>query len=124
MTNNKKIIGNNIKTFIDSRELRHEWVMERVGIGNDEFYDMLDGIGIIDGHVSKINEFFGIDDPMYFRKTDIEFKKPKVYLNRKEGLLRQVALSYPGKIPPNLKEGLEVFVELVELVDVLKATSK
>lgn len=120
----KKIVGNNIKTFIESRERKHSWVIERTGIKKNAYYDMLNGKDIIDEHITKLNRLFRIKDPMYFYKTDFDYAKPKNLLNRKENFLNHVTLSYQGEITPELIEGFEVFFDFVELIDVLKATTE
>ncbi|MFJ8414056.1 hypothetical protein ACQKNN_13310 [Bacillus paramycoides] len=75
-------------------------------------------------HVTKLSDFFEIDDPMYFYKTDFDYAKPKNILNRKdrkETFLKQVTA---GENSNELNEGLEVFFDLVELIDVLKAVQE
>ncbi|ONG61245.1 hypothetical protein [Bacillus cereus] len=124
MNDINKIVGQNIQTFLESRNLNNLWVMERAEIDKNDFYDMLNGTCNISEHVTKLHKFFDIDDPMYFYKTDYNYAKPKDLLNHKENLLNLVALSNPGKITPGLNEGLEVFVDFVELIDVLKATTQ
>ncbi|MGE7888994.1 hypothetical protein ACQKN7_16725 [Bacillus cereus] len=116
MSDINKIVGENIRVFIESRELKNSWVMESAGIGKNAFYDMLNGKGNIEEHIKKLSDFFEIDDPMYFFKTDYDYKKPKNILNRKERALELVG----DKDSPELNEGIEVFLELVELIDVLK----
>ncbi|HDX9701703.1 TPA: hypothetical protein ROY42_005626 [Bacillus thuringiensis] len=112
----KKIVGNNIKTFIESRERKNSWVIERTGIGKNAYYDMLNGKGNIDEHITKLNTLFGIKDPMYFYKTDYDYNKPRVIFNRKEIALKLVG----DKNNRELNDGIEVFLELAELIDVLK----
>lgn len=94
--------------------------MERAGIDKNAFYDMLNGKGNIDEHIKKLNEFFKIDDPMYFYKSDYDYAKPKNSLHRKEALLKQVA----GEDNHELKDGIDVFFEFVKLIDVLKAVQE
>ncbi|USK99661.1 hypothetical protein [Bacillus tropicus] len=76
-----KIAGKNIRVFIESRELKNSWVMERAGIGKNAFYNMLNGKGNIEEHIKKLSDFFEIDEPMYFYKTDYDYNKPKSILN-------------------------------------------
>ncbi|XLP21843.1 hypothetical protein ACFMB7_25480 [Bacillus toyonensis] len=124
MSDINKIAGENIRVFIESRERKNSWIMERAGIDKNAFYDMLSGKGNIDVQVTKLSEFFEIDDPMYFYKTDFDYAKPKTILNRKnkkEAFLKQVTAGENGK---ELNEGLEVFLDFVELIDVLKATQE
>ncbi|MES9697343.1 hypothetical protein ABWK42_08510 [Bacillus sp. JJ927] len=124
MSEINKIAGENIKVFIESRELKNSFVMERAGIGKNAFYDMLNGKGNIEEHIKKLSDFFEIDDPMYFYKTDYDYAKPKNILNRKdrkETFLKQVTA---GENSKDLNEGLEVFFDLVELIDVLKAVQE
>ncbi|PEU81499.1 hypothetical protein CN394_11090 [Bacillus anthracis] len=68
MINSNKIAGENIKKFIESRELNVNWVMERTGIDRAAFYNMLSGTGNVDVYVARINELFGIKDPTFFYK--------------------------------------------------------
>ncbi|MCU7667452.1 hypothetical protein [Bacillus thuringiensis] len=121
MSDTNKIAGENIRVFIESRELKNSWIMERAGIGENDFYDMLNGKGNIDVHVTKLNNYFKINDPMYFYKTDFDYAKPKNLLNRKETFLKQVTV---GENSNELNEGLEVFFDFVELIDVLKAVQE
>ncbi|MBJ7986911.1 hypothetical protein [Bacillus cereus] len=124
MSEINKIAGENIKVFIESRELKNSFVMERAGIGKNAFYDMLNGKGNIEEHIKKLSDFFEIDDPMYFYKTDYDYANPKNILNRKdrkETFLKQVTA---GENSKDLNEGLEVFFDLVELIDVLKAVQE
>ncbi|MGE7888988.1 hypothetical protein ACQKN7_16695 [Bacillus cereus] len=123
MNDINKIVGQNIQTFLESRDLNNLWVMERAEIDKKAFYDMLNGNGNIGEHVTKLHKFFGINDPMYFYKTDYNYAKPKNPLNRKENFKNHVALSNPGEITPELNEGLEVFFDFVDLIDILKATT-
>ncbi|MGG0299575.1 hypothetical protein ABEY59_05475 [Bacillus albus] len=121
MSDINRIVGENIRVFIESRELKHSWIMERARIDENAFYDMLSGKGNIDGQVTKLSEFFKINDPMYFYKTDFDYAKPKTILNkkdRKETLLKRATV---GENSKELNEGLEVFFDFVELIDVLKA---
>ncbi|HDR7257905.1 TPA: hypothetical protein QCX12_001552 [Bacillus paranthracis] len=119
-----KVVGENIRVFIESRELKDSWVMEMSGIDVNAFYDMLSGKGNIDVQVTKLSDLFGIDDPMYFYKTDFDYAKPKNILNRKdrkEAFVKQVTA---GENSKELNEGLEVFLDFVELIDVLKAVQE
>ncbi|HDX9711788.1 TPA: hypothetical protein ROY21_003685 [Bacillus cereus] len=118
MSEINKIAGEHIRVFIESRELKNSWVMERAGIGKNAFYDMLNGKGNIEEHIKKLSNFLKIDDPMYFYKTDYDYAKPKNPLHRKEALLKQVA---DGENNQDLRNGIEVFFDFVELIDVLKA---
>ncbi|MGE7633636.1 hypothetical protein ACQKMZ_15280 [Bacillus paramycoides] len=121
MSEINKIAGENIRIFIESRDLKNSWVMEITGIGKNAFYDMLNGKGNTEEHIKKLSDFFEIDDPMYFYKTDYDYAKPKNPLHRKEALLKQVA---GGNNNHELKDGIEVFFEFVELIDVLKAVQE
>ncbi|MDA2770042.1 MULTISPECIES: hypothetical protein [Bacillus cereus group] len=94
--------------------------MERTGIGKNAFYDMLKGKDNIAEHINRLSDFFEINDPMYFYKTDYDYNKPKSTLNRKEMALKPV----DGEGNHELNEGIEVFLELVELIDVLKAVQE
>ncbi|MGM1462929.1 hypothetical protein [Bacillus cereus group sp. BceL310] len=109
-----KIADENIRVFIESRELKNSWVMERAGIGENAFYDMLNGKDNIEEHIKKLSNFLKIDNPMYFYKTDYDYAKPKKPLDRK----KQVA---DGENNHNRRDGIEVFFDFVELIDVLKA---
>lgn len=113
-----KIVDKNIRVFIESRKLKNSWVMERAGIGKNAFYDMLNGKGNIDVNVTKLNNFFNIDDPMYFYKTNFDYAKPKNLLKKKETFLKQVTVEDNSN---ELNEGFEVFFDFVELIDILKA---
>lgn len=120
MSEINKIAGKNIRVFIESRDLKNSFVMERTGISKNAFYNMLNGKGNIEEHIKKLSDFFGIDDPMYFFKTNYDYKKPKNILNRKERALELV----DDKDSSELNEGIEVFLELVELIDVLKVAQE
>lgn len=54
---NNKIAGENIRVFIESRELKNSWVMERTDIGENAFYDMLNGKDNIEEHIKKLSNF-------------------------------------------------------------------
>ncbi|MED1114025.1 hypothetical protein [Bacillus paramycoides] len=124
MSDINKIAGENIRVFIESRELKHSWIMARAAIDENDFYDVLNGKGNMDVHISKLSNFFKIKDPMYFYKTNFDYAKPKNIFNRenrKEALLKQVTVGANSK---ELNEGLEAFLDLVELIDVLKAVQE
>ncbi|MGN4423545.1 hypothetical protein ACTFQN_06790 [Bacillus cereus group sp. MYBK30-1] len=124
MSEINKVVGENIRVFIESRELKGSWVMEMAGIDENAFYDMLSGKGNIDVQVTKLSDLFGIDDPMYFYKTDFDYAKPKNILNRKDRKEAFVMQVTAGENSKELNEGLEVFLDLVELIDVLKAVQE
>ncbi|GAB6461949.1 hypothetical protein bcgnr5390_11820 [Bacillus luti] len=73
MTDIQKVVGDNIKTFVESRERKHSWVIERTGIEKNTYYDMLHGKGIIDENITKLNRLFRIKDPMYFYPLPAEY---------------------------------------------------
>ncbi|WP_255292085.1 hypothetical protein [Bacillus thuringiensis] len=52
-----KIAGENIRVFIESRDLMNSFVMERTGISKNAFYDMLNGKGNIQEHKKKLSDF-------------------------------------------------------------------
>ena len=124
MSDINKIVGENIRVFIESRELKNSWIIERAGIDKTAFYDMLNGKGNIDKHITKLSNFFGIDDPMYFYKTDVNYAKPKNLLDRKGDFFKSIGFDHKNINNQEFKEGLEVFLEFVELIDILKATTE
>ncbi|WP_088349019.1 hypothetical protein [Bacillus cereus] len=120
MSDINKIVGENIREFIESRDLMNSWVMERAGIEENAFYDMLNGKSNIEEHIKKLSVFLKIDDPMYFYKTNYDYNKTKSILNHKEMALKLVG----GEDNHKLNEGIEVFLEFVGLIDVLKAVQE
>ncbi|EOO17201.1 hypothetical protein HB665_28845 [Bacillus paranthracis] len=121
MSDINKIAGENIRVFIESRDLMNTFLMERTGICKNAFYYILNGKGNIEEYIKKLSDFLKIDDSMYFYKTDYDYAKPKKPLHRKEALLKQV----PGRNNNyELKDSIEVFFEFVELIDVLKAVQE
>ncbi|HFK1498008.1 TPA: hypothetical protein ACGXMW_002258 [Bacillus paranthracis] len=124
MSEINKIVGKNIKTFLESRKLNNTWVIDRIDINKNAFYDMLNGKGCVDIHVAKINKLFGIKDPLYFYQTNFDYTKSKNRLNRKDVFFKHIDLSHSEDITSELNEGFEVFLEFVELIDILKATTK
>ncbi|BCD00023.1 hypothetical protein BC30048_2925 [Bacillus cereus] len=124
MINSNKIIGENIKSFIESRDLRMDWVMEMAGIDRTAFYDMLKGKGKIDIHVNKINELFGIDALNFFYTSNRNDYRRVNHLDRKGNFFKSIGLEHNNINEQELKECLEVFLEFVELIDILKAMTE
>lgn len=118
-----KRAGENIRKFIESKKISNTWVIKRTGIGKTAFYDMLNGKGRVDVHVEKLNKLFGIKDPTFFYKLEIDEQKVVDHLDRKGNFLNYVASTH-GEIDEKLTRGFEVFLELVELTDVLKSSTK
>ncbi|MBZ8121039.1 hypothetical protein [Bacillus thuringiensis] len=126
-----KILGRNIRNFLESRDLNKVWVMKGADIEEHIFDDILSGKEKIDihVHVAKITKLFGIKDPAYFYQTNFNYTKPRNQLTRKqlnckENFLEYISSSHKGTVTPELKEGFEVFMDIVELIDILKATTK
>ncbi|HFJ9467883.1 hypothetical protein [Bacillus cereus group sp. BfR-BA-01495] len=120
MINSNKIAGENIKKFIESRGLNINWIMERADIDRTTFNNMLKGIGKLDVYIDRINKLFGIEDPNFFYNGEISDYQKINYLDRKGNFFTVIEKSYNGSCDPKLKEDLEIFLELVELLDVLK----
>ncbi|PGB04695.1 hypothetical protein [Bacillus toyonensis] len=121
-----KILGRNIQAFLESRDLDKVWVRKRADIEERIFDDMLSGKEKIDiyVYVAKINKLFGIKDPAYFYQTNFNYTKPRNQLNCKEDFLEYISSSPKGNGTLELNEEFEVFFEFVELIDILKATTK
>ncbi|PGU51912.1 hypothetical protein COD70_26240 [Bacillus cereus] len=124
MVNSNKIIWGNIKSFIECRELSMDWVMERADIDRTAFYDMLKGKEEIDIYVKKINELFDIDDPNFFYTSNRNDYKKVNHLDRKGNFFKSIGLEHKNINERELKDGLEIFLEFVELIDILKATTE
>ncbi|HFO1035180.1 TPA: hypothetical protein ACHIRZ_004469 [Bacillus paranthracis] len=123
MINKNKIAGENIKNFIESRELNDSWVMERANIDRIAYYEMLGGRGEMDINIAKINKFFKINDPTFFYNEKRNYNRKINHLDRKGNFFKSVGLLHTDHKSQKLKEGLEVFLEFVELLDILKATT-
>ncbi|MBB6446737.1 hypothetical protein [Bacillus benzoevorans] len=123
MSETKVIIAENIKKYIDTKGIKHNWIIERIGISKPTFYKLLKGEGNINQFEEKILKLFRLKDPFYFHRTDIDLPKSLAELNRPENFMDYVALSYHGEENLEFNKGMEVFREFVELIDVLHSVS-
>lgn len=73
-----KQVGENIKVFLESRQIRKEWVAGRMAISNEEFVDVLEGKESIEKTkeiVTQIQKVFGIKHEDYFMRDNFNYKK-------------------------------------------------
>src|SRR5690625_4384254 len=124
MSKTKKIIGENVKVFLEAKGVKHKWVMERLGISKGAFYGFLKGEGNVDQFEEKILKLFRISDPFYFHRKEIELPRGLSEKLEEQNFMDFAVLSLNGKVNDEFKEGMKVFREFVELVDVLEPLSK
>lgn len=124
MSETKKIIGNNVKRFLEAKGVKHRWVMERLNISKGAFYGFLKGEGNVDQFEEKILKLFRIGDPFYFHRKEIELPKSIKEKIREQNFINFAALSLNGEVDDEFKAGMKVFREFVELIDVLEPLSK
>jgi len=70
----KENIGENIKQYIANKGIRQDWVIDRLRIDKEVFYNILNGHGDVYLYEEKIRNLFRIKDPRYF-KRDSELSK-------------------------------------------------
>lgn len=78
MVNTNKIVGQNVKKYIESKGIKHSWVMERTGIKKTAYYNFLKGEGNVEEYVAKINKLFRIKDPFFFTRQIWNSKKKRL----------------------------------------------
>jgi|HigsolmetaGSP11D_1036233.scaffolds.fasta_scaffold11714_3 hypothetical protein len=123
MAKTNKIVGQNVKEYIERKGLKHSWVMERTGIKKTAYYKFLKGEGNVEEYVEKINKLFRINDPFFFYKEDMAFTEKTLKRSRSDSFMDYVALSFHGTVDEELKKGMQLFGEMVELIDVLKSVT-
>lgn len=123
MSETKRIIAENIKKYIEAKGIKHSWIIERIDITKPTFYKLLKGEGNITQFEQKILKLFRIKDPFYFHQTDIDLPKSIIETNQGQNFMDFVALSYHGEESKEFNDGMEVFREFVELIDVLHSVS-
>ncbi|MGZ0087180.1 hypothetical protein ACWNXI_16870 [Caldibacillus thermoamylovorans] len=123
MVNTNKIVGQNVKKYIEGKGIKHSWVMERTGIKKTAYYNFLKGEGNVEEYVAKINKLFRITDPFFFYKADMELNEKTFERSRSDSFMNYVALSFHGAEDEEFKKGMHLFSEFVELIDVLKSVT-
>src|SRR5699024_10620435 len=124
MSETKKIIGENVRKFLEAKGVKHKWVMDRLDISKGAFYGFLKGEGNVDQFVEKILRLFRINDPFYFHRHDIELPRGLKEKLKEQNFMDSAALSLNGKVNDEFKEGMRIFREFVEVIDVLEPFSK
>jgi len=120
MSETKKIIGENVKNYLEAKGVKHNWVIDRLGVSKGAFYNFLRGEGNVDQYEQKILKLFRIKDPFYFHRKEIELPKSISEKNEKQNFMDFAAPSFHGADSEEFKEGMRAFRDIVELIDVLK----
>ncbi|MEK4176430.1 hypothetical protein [Aeribacillus sp. FSL W8-0870] len=123
MSETKKIIGENIRKYLDAKGVKHSWVIDRLGISKGAFYRFLKGEGNVDQFEEKMLKLFRIKDPFYFHRKEMDLPKGVNEKIEEQNFMDFAALSLNGEVNEAFKEGMKVFREFVELIDVLKPLS-
>lgn len=123
MSETKKVIGENVKKYLEAKGVKNNWVIDRLGISKGAFYNFLRGEGNVDQYEQKILKLFRIKDPFYFHHNEIELPKSIKEKNREQNFMNFAALSFHGSDSEEFKEGMRAFKDVVELIDVLKPLS-
>ncbi|MDT7985590.1 hypothetical protein REO40_13850 [Clostridium perfringens] len=121
--NAKEIAGTNIKKYLDAKEVKHSWVMERTGISKKAFYDLLRGEGNVDKHIEKISDLFRIKDPLFFYSHFKEPTPPQEIEDR-YSFTKSVAMSFHGEQTRDFEEAMEVLADLIKMLDVLHSINE
>ncbi|TKI13691.1 hypothetical protein FC696_10020 [Bacillus wiedmannii] len=117
----KRIVGENIRIYLEATGRTHQWIMEKGGIPRATFYKLLKGEGDLTKGIEKINELFGIKDEFYFYKSD--FKPPlKLEEKQKRSDIRNFAAANYVAVEGEEKEfqttldTLDDFIRMIELL--------
>lgn len=117
----KRIVGENIRIYLEATGRTHQWIMEKGGIPRATFYKLLKGEGDLTKGIEKINELFGIKDEFYFYKSD--FKPPlKLEEKQKRADIRNFAAANYVAVEGEEKEfqttldTLDDFIRMIELL--------
>ncbi|PEA86353.1 hypothetical protein [Bacillus thuringiensis] len=118
----KKIVGENIRMYLEATGRTHQWVMDKGGIPKATFYKLLKGEGDLTKGIEKINELFGIKDDFYFYNS--EFKPPlKLEDKLKRSDIRNfVAANYvtvEGE-ETEFKNTLDTLDDFIRMIELLK----
>jgi len=122
MKDTKRMVGENIKKYIDSVGRTHQWVIEKAGIPKATFYKLLKGEGDLIKGIEKINDLFGITDAFYFYRED--FQPPETLEERqKKSDIRNFAaanyVSVKGE-EKEFQETLETLDDFIRMIELLK----
>ncbi|GEL77076.1 hypothetical protein [Tenuibacillus multivorans] len=120
MSETKKIIGENVKSYLEAKGIKHSWVIERLGVSKGAFYNFLRGEGNVDQYEQKILKLFRIKDPFYFHREEMALPNSISEKNKEQNFMDFAALSFHGADSEEFKEGMKAFRDIVELIDVLK----
>lgn len=123
MSETKKIIGENVKNYLEAKGIKNNWIIERLGISKGAFYNFLKGEGNVDLYEQKILKLFRIKDPFYFHRNEIELPKSIKEKNQEQNFMDFAALSFFGEDNKEFRDGMKTFRGFVELVDILKSVS-
>ena len=120
--NDSKIIGENIKKFIEAKKITQKWVYENAGIGKTTFHNLLKGeILHYQKHVAELIDLFDIEDPDYFYYEDFVLPKSPEEIVENNSIKNLMAASYHGDIEnPKFIESINLLEEIVEFIDYFK----
>src|SRR5690625_7154451 len=71
----KENIGENIKQYIANKGIRQDWVIDRLRIDKEVFYNNLNGQGDVYLYEEKIRNLSRIKDPRYYKRESKLSKK-------------------------------------------------
>ncbi len=121
----KQIIGQNLKSFIESTGRSQKWISDRTDIPKSTFYKLLNGEGDLEKHIEKIVELFGIDNPFYFH--DLNFKLPKTIdqVRAESDITTLAAANYVAvkEEQKEFKQTLEMLSDFINMIEILKKNS-
>ncbi|NRD80848.1 hypothetical protein HPT25_26325 [Bacillus sp. BRMEA1] len=112
----KKIVGENIRLYIDSVGRNNQWVINKTGIPRATFYNLLNGEGDLSKGIEKLNELFGIKDPFYFFTEDLQLPQTLKEKQRKAEFRNLVAAEGEEKEFQKTLDILSDFIKMIELL--------
>src|SRR5699024_11568181 len=96
MSETKKIIGENVKNYLEAKGVKHNWAIDRLGVSKGAFYNFLRGEGNVDQYEQKIFKLFRIKDPFYFHRKQLKLPKSIREQTEKQTLMDFAAPSFHG----------------------------
>lgn len=123
MSETKKVIGRNVRSYLEAKGVKHNWVMDRLGISKGAFYNFLKGEGNVDQYEQQVLKLFRIEDPFYFHRQEMDLPKSMEEKNEELNFMDFTALSFHGSDSEAFREGMNVFRDFVELIDILDSVA-
>jgi len=114
-----KIVGNNVKAYIDAIGKSQKWVYEKAGIPRATFYNLLKGEGDVSKSVEKLNQLFRISDPMYFYNETITLPKTVQALEQ-ASIKNFSAASFNAEDSEAFRETMLVLDDMMTIIHALK----